>query len=61
MRRYWYDTLPGKSKKTKEKTPAEIGLDYCDQLFELEKEYEELDAEARKAKRLKIESAMWEA
>ena len=61
MRRYWYDALPGKSKKTKEKTPAEIGFDYCNQLFELEKEYADLDAETRKVKRLETEPAIWKA
>ena len=61
MRRYWYETLPGKTKKSKEKTPAEIGFDYCSQLFELEKEYENLDADTRKAKRLETEPAIWEA
>src|SRR5699024_12017031 len=29
MRRYWHDALPGKSKKSPDKTPAEIGFDYC--------------------------------
>ena len=61
MRRYWHDALPGKSKKSPDKTPAEIGFDYCHQLFELEKEYADLDADTRKAKRLKTESAIWEA
>ena len=42
-------------------TPAEIGFEYCSQLFKLEKEYEELDAETRKAKRLETEPAIWEA
>ena len=48
MRRYWYEALPGKSKKSPEKTPAEIGFDYCSQLFELEKEYSDLDADTGK-------------
>lgn len=61
MRRYWYETLPGKTKKSKEKTPAEIGFDYCSQLFELEKEYADLDVDTRKAKRLETEPAIWEA
>lgn len=34
MRRYWHEALPGKSKKSSDKTPAEIGFDYCNQLFE---------------------------
>ena len=61
MRRYWYEALPGKSKKSPEKTPAEIGFDYCSQLFELEKEYSDLDADTRKARRLETEPAIWEA
>ena len=61
MRRYWYDALPGKSKKSPEKTPAEIGFDYCNQLFKLEKEYADLDADTRKARRLETEPAIWEA
>lgn len=61
MRRYWHDALPGKAKKSPDKTPAEIGLSYCNQLFELEKEYAQLDAGTRKAKRLETEPAIWEA
>ena len=61
MRRYWHDALPGKSKKSPDKTPAEIGFDYCSQLFELEKEYADLDADTRKARRLETEPAIWEA
>ena len=61
MRRYWNEALPGKSRKSSDKTPAEIGLNYCNQLFELEKEYADLDADTRKAKRLETESAIWEA
>lgn len=61
MRRYWHDALPGKSKESPDKTSAEIGFDYCSQLFELEKEYADLDADTRKAKRLETEPAIWEA
>ena len=61
MRRYWHEALPGKSKKSRDKTPAEIGFAYCNQLFELEKEYADLDADTRKAKRLETEPAIWEA
>lgn len=61
MRRYWHDALPGKSKKSPDKTPAEIGFDYCSQLFELEKEYADLDADTRKARRLETEPAIWKA
>lgn len=61
MRRYWHEALPGKSKNSPDRTPAEIGFDYCNQLFELEKEYADMDADTRKAKRLETEPAIWEA
>jgi len=61
MRRYWKEALPGKTRKSSDKTHAEIGLDYCNQLFELEKEYADLDADTRKAERLETEPAIWEA
>lgn len=61
MRRYWHEALPGKSKKSLDKTPAEIGFDYCNWLFELEKEYVDLDADTRKTRRLETEPAIWEA
>lgn len=48
-------------KKSPDKTPAEIGFDYCNQLFELERGYADLDADTRKAKRLETEPAIWEA
>ena len=51
----------GKSKKAEKKTPAEIGFGYCNELFELEKKYADLDANTRKAKRLETEPAIWEA
>ena len=44
VRRCWHESLPVKSKKSPDKTPAEIGFDYCSQLFELEKVYADLDA-----------------
>ena len=61
MRRYWHEALPGKSKSSPPRTPAEIGFDYCNQLFELEKEYADMDADTRKARRLETEPAIWEA
>ncbi len=61
MRRYWLDAFLGKSKKFPNETPVEVGFDYCNQLFEQEKEYAYLDADIWKAKRLETESAIWEA
>ena len=66
MNRYDVESLvcatdAGKAKKSPDKTPAEIGFSYCNQLFELEKEYAQLDAGTRKAKRLETEPAIWKA
>ena len=61
MRRYWYDALPGKSKKSNVTTPAETGFGYCNQLFELEKKYKGLPPEERRARRLETEPPIWEA
>ena len=56
MRQYWYEALPGKNRKSPGRTPAEIGFDYCNRLFELEREYADLDAVPRKTKRLETEN-----
>ena len=61
MRRYWYEALPVKNRKSPGRVPAEIGFDYCNRLFELEREYADLDVATRKAKRLETEPAIWEA
>ena len=61
LRRYWYDALLGKTKTASEKPPAEIGFDYCNQLFKLEEKYAGLDADTRKARRFETEPAIWEA
>lgn len=61
MRRYWHDALPGKTSKTDKKTPAEIGFEYCNQIFALEEKYASLDAETRKQKRLETQPAIWKA
>ena len=55
MRRYWYEALPGKNRKFPDKTPAEIGFDYCNRLFELEREYEDLDAAVRLGLEMSVE------
>lgn len=51
----------GETKTASEKTPAEIGFDYCNQLFKLEEIYADLDADAWKANRLETEPAIWKA
>lgn len=60
MRRYWFEAIPAERRKKKPKTlppiPAEIGLEYCNQLFELEKQYMDLDPDERKQLRLETET-----
>ena len=51
---------PEKAKAAK-KTPAEIGLNYCNQLFRVERELKGLSAEDRKAKRLEREVPIWDS
>jgi transposase len=46
-RRYWHKSLP----KNPEGSNAKIGLDYCDKLFELEREWKELPHEERRKMR----------
>lgn len=60
MRRYWFDALSSK-KSINTKVPAEIGYDFCNQLFELEKEYADLEPDIRKERRLETEAPIWKA
>ena len=65
MRRYWYEAIPatrlGKNTPKPPLIPAEIGLAYCNKLFELEKDYMGLAPDQRKQCRLKTEPPVWEA
>ena len=60
LRRKFIEAIPAKSL-TDKLTNAEIGRDYCDKLFELERKLKDLSAEERKAKRLKQEKPVLEA
>lgn len=51
---------PEKAKE-EQKIPAEIGLNYCNQLFRIERKLKELPAEERKAKRLELEMPIWDS
>lgn len=55
LRRKFYDAIPVKEKADSRKLPAEVGVEYCDRLFELERLYKNKSAEERKALRLKEE------
>ena len=50
---------PQKAKK-QQLTAAEIGLCYCNQLFRIERTLKDLDAQERKARRLKLEVPVWD-
>lgn len=60
-RRYFFEAMPEKKKDSPKITPAEIGYEYCNRLFELEREFKDLDAETKKAKRLEYESPVLKA
>lgn len=51
---------PEKAKVVK-KTPAEIGLCYCNKLFRVERTLKDLSPEERKAKRLELEVPIWDS
>lgn len=55
LRRKYYDAIPAKRKAGDKKLPAEIGVEYCDRIFELERKYRELPPEEKKEKRLETE------
>ncbi len=65
MRRYWHEAIPAARRKKQPKNrpalPAEIGREYCNQLFELEKLYADLDPDKRKQLRLETEVPVWKA
>ncbi|MCD7790266.1 MAG: IS66 family transposase [Bacteroides thetaiotaomicron] len=50
---------PDQAKEEK-KTPAEIGVHYCNQLFKIERTLKDLPADDRKARRLELEVPIWE-
>lgn len=51
-RRYFFDAIPKDRKKQSKELPAEIGVAYCNRLFEIERELKDLSPEKRKAERL---------
>lgn len=65
MRRYWLEAIPttrlSKKSPVLPPIPAEIGLAYCNKLFELEREYMDLAPEERKLRRLETELPVWKA
>lgn len=55
LRRKFVETISSKKGANAPLTSAEIGRDYCDQLFHIEKELKNLSPKERKLKRLELE------
>lgn len=60
LRRKFIEAIPQR-KSTEGLTNAEIGRNYCDQLFMIERDLKELCPEERKSKRLELEKPVLEA
>ena len=61
LRRKFVEAIPDKRDKNAPRTTAEIGRDYCDQLFHLENQMKHLTPEDRYTKRLELEKPVLEA
>lgn len=61
LRRKFVEAVPGKKVPGTSPTNAEIGRDYCDRLFEIERGLKDLSPEERKVKRLELEKPILEA
>lgn len=60
LRRKFIEAIPQK-KGTETLTNAEIGRDYCDQIFMFERDLKDLSPEERRIKRLELEKPVLEA
>jgi transposase len=61
LRRYFVEAIPDAKNKDAPKTNAEIGREYCNQLFEIEKTLSDLPPDKRKEERLRLEKPVLEA
>lgn len=61
LRRKFVEAIPDKRDKNAPRTTAEIGRDYCNQLFHLEDQMKQLTPEDRYSKRLELEKPVLEA
>lgn len=61
LRRYFVEAIPDKKAAGAPQTPAEMGRDYCNKLFEIERELAPLDPDKRKAERLRLGKPILEA
>jgi len=60
LRRRFQEAMP-KDIKAREGSAAAIGFDYCNQLFTIEQELKELDADARQKKRMELSKPVLDA
>ena len=61
LRRKFVEAIPNKKDANAPLTSAEIGRDYCNQLFKIEESLKALSFEERKIKRLELEKPVLEA
>ena len=61
LRRKFIEAIPKKTSLGEPLTNAEIGRDYCNQLFEIERDLKYLSPEERRLKRLELEKPILEA
>ena len=61
LRRKFSEAIPKKTGTDEPLTNAEIGRDYCNQLFEIERDLKHLSPEDRRLKRLELEKPILEA
>ena len=61
LRRKFIEAIPKKTGTDEPLTNAEIGRDYCNQLFEIERDLKHLSPEDRRLKRLELEKPILEA
>ena len=61
LRRKFIEAIPKKTGTDEPLTNAEIGRDYCNQLFEIERDLTHLSPEDRRLKRLELEKPILEA
>ena len=61
LRRKFVEAIPNKKDANAPLTSAEIGRDYCNQLFKIEESLKDLSPEERKFKRLELEKPVLDA
>lgn len=61
LRRKFIEAIPKRNSADEPLSMAEIGRDYCNQLFEIERDLKALSPEERKCKRLELEKPILEA